>query len=101
MSLAADTARMTWMNMQQKFYSAFILTFVEVDTGVLGRVLKDACRVQNAFLGRNKRRKTALQKQTASMTCPSVSHQELLATMPTLVVGLCQAYHSPQIRTCA
>lgn len=32
-------------------------------------VLKDACRVQNAFLGRNKRRKTTLQKQTASMTC--------------------------------
>lgn len=38
-------------------------------SGVQGWVLKNARRLQNAFLGRNKRRKTTLQKQTASMTC--------------------------------
>lgn len=66
-------------------------------SGVQGQGLKDACRVQNTFLGKKKRRKTTLQKQTAPMTCPSVSHKEFLAnTMHAFVVGLCQAYHSLQ-----
>lgn len=66
-------------------------------SGVQGQGLKDACRVQNAFLGKKKRRKTTLQKQTAPMTCPSVSHKEFLAnTMHAFIVGLCQAYHSLQ-----
>lgn len=38
-------------------------------TGVQGWVLKDECRVQNAFLGR-KKRKTTLQKQTAPWLVP-------------------------------
>lgn len=72
-------------------------------SGVQGQVMKDVFSIQNAFMGINKRRKTTLQKKKkkASIACPSVSHQEFLAnTMHMFVAGLCQAFHSLQIRTC-